>query len=154
MLTPQDIEAKKFAVVRLREGYSSKEVDDFLDRIVVSYREVQAELDGYRRASYDAPTQVLPAVVEPDVVVASKLLKVAEEACRQETQEAKAEASRLIDEAHAEAQIIVNGAHGEKHRVIGEMEERKEKLSARLDEIASVHADVLKKLKTALEAVE
>jgi DivIVA domain-containing protein len=151
MLTPKDIENKQFAVVRLREGYSSKEVDDFLDKILVSYRELYAELDGYRKVRFDdAPTEVLPAVVEPDIVLASKLLKVAEEACKRETDEAKAQAQEIIDGAHAEAQKVVNGAHAEKHRVVGEMEERKERLTARLTEITSVHAEVIKKLRGAL----
>ncbi|NIR60806.1 MAG: DivIVA domain-containing protein, partial [Gammaproteobacteria bacterium] len=41
-LTPQDVQDKQFATVRLKEGYDMEEVDDFLD-------EVQAELERLHR---------------------------------------------------------------------------------------------------------
>lgn len=41
-LTPQDVQEKQFATVRLKEGYDMQEVDDFLD-------EVQAELERMQR---------------------------------------------------------------------------------------------------------
>jgi DivIVA domain-containing protein len=41
-LTPEDVQEKQFATVRLKEGYDMEEVDDFLD-------EVQAELERLRR---------------------------------------------------------------------------------------------------------
>jgi DivIVA domain-containing protein len=41
-LTPEDVQEKQFATVRLKEGYDMEEVDDFLD-------DVQAELERLRR---------------------------------------------------------------------------------------------------------
>jgi DivIVA domain-containing protein len=153
MLTPHDIEQKQFTVHRLREGYAQKEVDDFLDEVVLSYREAMAELDGYRRADTAVLSPVLPEV-PPEISQASMLLRVAEETARRIEDEAKSKATVVIAEAETTANKIINAANGEKHRVIGELEERKEKLSARLSEITSVHADVIKKLRGALNAAE
>lgn len=37
MLTPLDIENKRFSRTRLKEGYSVEEVDDFLDEVSADY---------------------------------------------------------------------------------------------------------------------
>lgn len=150
MLIPEDIEGKQFGVVM--RGYSQKEVDDFLDEVVVSYREIHAELDGYRRAD----TAVLHPIVDvpAEVSQASRLLKVAEEACRQEQEEAKATARNIIDGAQTEAKNIVNAAHGERHRVIGELEEQRQKLQAKVDELENHRARVAERLAAALKEVE
>lgn len=38
MLTAEDVLNQRFQIVKLREGYDQDEVDDFLDRVVVSLR--------------------------------------------------------------------------------------------------------------------
>lgn len=48
-LTPEDVLRKKFAQTRLRPGYDKDEVDDFLDDVVATLRDVQARLDESER---------------------------------------------------------------------------------------------------------
>jgi DivIVA domain-containing protein len=156
MLLPDDIEKKQFTVHRLREGYAQSEVDNFLDEIHASYLAMYTELDRYRKAS-DAPTQVIPAI-KPDLPLeisqASRLLKVAEEAARQEHEEAKSQAARIMLEARDEAKRIVSEGKAEHHRTVGELEERKAQIQGQIDDLARAHADVLRKLRSALSRLE
>src|SRR5687768_13620484 len=161
MLTPADIEKKVFAVVRLREGYSSKEVDDFLDRVLVSYRELQAELDGYRRAD----TAVLPQVVPNEIIQASRLLELAEKAAKEQYEEAEVNAGALkdaarqpgqqiIQDAKAEATRLIEEGTNEKHAEVGRLEDQRGKMQTQINELLVVQQNVHKKLKAALEAIE
>lgn len=68
-LTPQDVQDKQFATVRLKEGYDMQEVDDFLD-------EVQAELERIQREN-DELRDKLSAVTRGGGGVAASLEHVA-----------------------------------------------------------------------------
>ena len=47
-LTPQDVQGKQFATVRLKEGYDMQEVDDFLDEVQAELERIQRENDELR----------------------------------------------------------------------------------------------------------
>lgn len=47
-LTPQDVQEKQFATVRLKEGYDMQEVDDFLDEVQAELERIQRENDELR----------------------------------------------------------------------------------------------------------
>jgi DivIVA domain-containing protein len=144
MLNPRDIEQKVFTVVRLREGYSQPEVDDFLDQVVTSYSQVYAELDGYKKVrleAEEAPTQVIP-LVEPELMAASRIVQVAERT-----------AEEMIEDAKATALEIIEDGKRERHALMGEMEERKARLQAQLNELAVAQSNVQRRLKAALEAI-
>lgn len=47
-LTPQDVQDKQFATVRLKEGYDMQEVDDFLDEVQAELERIQRENDELR----------------------------------------------------------------------------------------------------------
>ncbi len=134
-LTPEDVQDKQFATVRLKEGYDMEDVDDFLD-------EVQAELERLHReneelrdklaavtrggglvSSSDAlparqgeapkpPSAVAPSAAPPAVAqgqpseAAAKVLALAQRTADELVADAKSEADRLLAEARQRAESI------------------------------------------------
>lgn len=129
MLTPADIEQKKFKTTRVREGYDQDEVDAFLDaageqlqqaideintvrsetvRVKAQLATVQRQLDTYG----NQPTQVMPVIPEflGDV---TRILGVAQQTADQEVAEAKYKAERATSEAEMKAKEIISKACSE-----------------------------------------
>lgn len=169
MLTPQQIESKQFTVVRARAGYSQPEVDNFLDEIVTSYKLVYQELERHRgRLSHvsEADTQVIPSVAIPEQITqASKLLELAQRAAddqavaakishEQIVQGARDSGKQIIRDAKAEATRLLEDATREKHAEVGRLEDKREKLQARLDELDNHRKMVAERLAAALREVE
>ena len=48
-LTPEDVVNKRFNPTKFREGYDQDEVDDFLDEVMVTLRELTARLEAAER---------------------------------------------------------------------------------------------------------
>jgi DivIVA domain-containing protein len=89
LLTADDVLNKKFQSTKFREGYDQDEVDDFLDEVVNSLRELQNENDDVKTklaaaerriaelsrdgaaAAVAAPAPVAAPVPEPEPVVAA-----------------------------------------------------------------------------------
>ena len=102
VLSPIDIEQKTFRVA-LR-GYAEEEVDQFLDEIVIAIRE-------YERQLRDANERV--AVLEEQLEAnretedrIKKTLVIAQRTADQVVQEARGEASLLINEARTKASEV------------------------------------------------
>jgi len=53
MLTPADVQAKRFAETRLRRGYDELEVDDFLDEVAATLAALAEEIERLRQAAGD-----------------------------------------------------------------------------------------------------
>src|SRR6185312_9613791 len=53
-LTPQDVQNKRFTVVRFKSGYDEEEVDNFLDEIEGELRRLIAENTSLRQAAASA----------------------------------------------------------------------------------------------------
>ena len=131
-LTPEDVQDKQFATVRLKEGYDMEEVDDFLD-------EVQAELERLRRENdelrdklaavtrggglapvaeaparqSESPTPPPSSAAAPPAGAqsqpsdaAAKVLALAQRTADELVAEAKAEADRLLTDARQRADKI------------------------------------------------
>jgi DivIVA domain-containing protein len=131
MLTAADVEQKTFSTA-LR-GYDLDEVDDFLDEIVATIRQLTEQLEEARVAAVEAPPVMAPApepepatVVEPelDAVVEpepepepagevpqpeidesaiGRALIAAQTAADRLLEDAKANADRIVEEAKTEA---------------------------------------------------
>lgn len=56
-LTPEDIVTKRFQSTKFREGYDQDDVDNFLDEVVVAFRELIAENEELKRNGV-SPTSV------------------------------------------------------------------------------------------------
>jgi cell division initiation protein len=159
MLRPEQIEKKEFAVGM--RGYSQKEVDDFLDEILVSYRQLLAEAEGFRRAD----TAVIPPVSIPEQITqASKLLELAQQAAAEQNAEALAEKDKVIQEARREGQKLVQDAKAEatrlleeatqvKHAEVGRLEDQRQVLQNSIKTLEGHREQVANRLAAALREV-
>ncbi|MDH3190968.1 MAG: DivIVA domain-containing protein, partial [Acidimicrobiia bacterium] len=110
-LTPSDVEQKTFSTA-LR-GYNLDEVDDFLDEIVRTMRDLHRQLDEARSGKAIAEVEVPPApaaVVPPppppapiDESAVGKALVAAQETADRILQEARTDAERILEEAQIKA---------------------------------------------------
>lgn len=48
MLTPADVQAKRFTETRLRRGYDEMEVDEFLDEVAMALAALTEEIERLR----------------------------------------------------------------------------------------------------------
>jgi DivIVA domain-containing protein len=160
MIRPEDIEKKVFTVVHLRNGYSQNEVDDYLDEVILSYRAVLAELDGFRRAD----TAVIPMAVPEQITQASRLLELSQQAVADEKAAAEEEAKKVLYEARLEGQKIVQGAKAEatrlleeatqaKHAEVGRLEDQRQVLQNSLEILEGHRKRVAERLAAALREV-
>lgn len=159
MLTPQDIEGKRFTSVTLKKGYDQAEVDDFMDVVTAEFTALWQKLKVAEDRLDNAKTQSIVTVSG-----AEKLMAVAEEyveRCKADAKaegesyvaDAKVQAQRELEKAHAEATKIVEDGTAERHRQIGELEDQRAKLSARVDELTKTEAEVVTRLRSAIEGL-
>lgn len=92
LLTADDVLNKKFQATKFREGYDQDEVDDFLDEVVTTLREVAAENDDLKAKLAAAERRIAElsrggafvpepaAVPEPEVVAPVEVVKEPEPA--------------------------------------------------------------------------
>ena len=127
MLKPSDVEQKTFSTA-LR-GYDLDEVDDFLDEIVATIRELNKQLDEAREGqatTAPAPvTQPTPAAEVDESAVGRALIA------------AQAAADRLLEEAESEAAKIVDGARSEADDLVAERDAHKAEAQAEIDKISA-----------------
>jgi len=120
-LIPADIANKQFATTRIKEGYDQDEVDDFLDRVEVAYRNAyqkslsleqdNAQLRNQVNRLTDAPTQQLSMQKPPQpTALVEKVLQVAEDAAAKHVAEAKEEADEIVRQAGGKAARLVEEA--------------------------------------------
>lgn len=104
MLTPEDIEQKTFSTA-LR-GYDLNEVDDFLDEIMSTLRDLQEQLDAARAgggAGAGGGGEAAAATIGVDEAAVGRALIAAQEAADRITAEAREEAERIRTEARSDA---------------------------------------------------
>jgi cell division initiation protein len=111
-LTPQDVEQKTFSTA-LR-GYDLDEVDDFLDEIVATLRDLHEKLEQAETASASSPTtdQETPAPAVDESAV-GRVLVTAQQTADNIVSDAKREAESLLEEAKTEAQTTLEEAKSE-----------------------------------------
>lgn len=156
MLTPREIEQKKFTVVRLRAGYDQDEVDDYLDMCANTVGHYMGNVGS------NAATQAIP--VQPQISPTSleRLLVAAEQAAAATRDDAESEAARIkggaaveaariTDEAAEQAKVIVAEGTAERHRQIGELEDQRARLKEKVDELIRAETEVTARMRKALE---
>jgi DivIVA domain-containing protein len=129
-LTPEDVQDKQFATVRLKEGYDMDEVDDFLDEVQAELARLHRENDelrdklaavtrggglpetpparqgeGQKPPSTTPPATVAAAQGQP-AEAAAKVLALAQRTADELVADAKAEADRLLSDARQRADKI------------------------------------------------
>lgn len=158
MLTPADVEAKRFTVVRLREGYHQAEVDDYLDNVIVSMKSLEAERNLYRDRA-EATIQLPP--VRDDAAKASRILDLADAEAGRIKSGAQAEAATIVQRAKVDAEeqrrvaqkradeIIAEGTES-KHAEVGRLEDQRQKLEAEVQRLEEARDLAKAKLERAI----
>lgn len=162
MITPADIDKKKFGTTRLKEGYDQDEVDAFLDRVAAEYRqtlkqmaEQQEEIGRLRRAldsaKNEAATQVLP--VAP-AASAERILVAAQRTADQVEAEANIEAGRIRAVARAEAESLKGAAEAERQTILNQLESERSGLEEQIEILKSKRSGYKSWLRSSLAKIE
>src|SRR5580700_7567838 len=102
-LTPEDVQNKRFTVVRFKSGYDEEEVDGFLDEIETELRRLLGENNSLKQAVAAAPTAPPPPpppAEDPNETALRTLLL------------AQRTADDAIAQAQGEAESILSDARG------------------------------------------
>lgn len=124
-LSPADVEQKTFSTA-LR-GYDLDEVDDFLDEVVATIRDLNEQIaSGDTAAPSPAEKTPAPEPAPPaDESAVGRALIAAQETADRIVSEAREEAERIIAEARSEADTLI----GEKEQQRAEAEAEMAKLA-------------------------
>lgn len=168
MLTPANIERKRFTTTRLKEGYDQNEVDEFLDRVGSDYgwyvdklRVVEDELR-LARKSQEAPTVVQG---QPSMDSIERMLAVAQQSVEQQESEAlglaarvkadaQAEADRLVADGKQRAEEVVSAAHSERLDQIAALEAREAQLTSAVEGLEARATEAREWVASALETFD
>lgn len=108
-ITAMDITNKEFK--RVLRGYSSDEVDEFLDKIAEDYEALYKENSSLKE-KYTVINEKLDHYVKMETTIQNTLL-LAQNAAEQSKQNAQKEADLIIKNANDSAQRIVDKAHND-----------------------------------------
>ncbi|MDL2288067.1 DivIVA domain-containing protein [Oscillospiraceae bacterium OttesenSCG-928-F05] len=144
MLTPQEVQDKKFAKA-VFGGYDMAEVDDFLDALHADYASLYKE-----NAILKNKLKVLVETVEE--------YRSVDEAMRKALLTAQKMAAEMTDEAKQKATTIVQGAETEAEKALGEIKQRIALEEARFNDVqaeARRYADmIIATMRQQIELVE
>lgn len=161
MLSPADVEQKTFSTA-LR-GYDLDEVDDFLDEIVATIKELNEQLEAARAARDEeatAPPAPVP-VPEPepdqepetaetrqdvDESAIGRALVAAQNAADQLLEEAQSQADRILEEAKDQADSFAAERDAKKREVEAEIAALSERVSSVRSELSVLAGEVAEKL--------
>lgn len=151
-LSPADVEGKTFSTA-LR-GYDLDEVDDFLDEVVATLRDMSDQL----AAAQQAPAPAVPidrSVVGegPDEGAVGRALIAAQQTADQIIADARREADRIIKEADTEADLMVSERDQRKADAEAEMALLTEHVSGVRSQLAVLATAVADRLDEMDEAI-
>lgn len=121
-LTPMDINNKEFK--KGFRGYSSEEVDEFLDDVVENYEEIYKENSRLKDSLSRATDQI--AHYEKIENTIQNTLLLAQNAAEQAKQNTEKEAERIIKSANETAQKILDKSHNDVIQINDEYEQIKQ----------------------------
>lgn len=174
VLTPEDIDSKRFSTTRIKEGYDQDEVDTFLDEVGDAYKvldarvvRLEAENATLRRqvaAAANATTAGIPIPVPP-TVVAERLLEVAQKAADETLAEAKEKAdaevrkagargAEIVEEAEAAAERLRKEGVADRYRELERINSRADEATELAEEMRSRADSVAAALTAALKAYD
>lgn len=164
-LTPDDVLNKRFQTTKFRDGYEQDEVDDFLDEVVVEFRNLlseneelktklakaEADLAEAKKQGSAAPAAAAPvaaAAPEPaapapaaesksETDESTELLKLARRLHDEHVQAGKDEEQKLISSARNESRRILEETQQRKTKELNDLTERKTALEATIKDLES-----------------
>lgn len=164
MLSPADVEQKTFSTA-LR-GYDLDEVDDFLDEIVATFKELNQQLEAARAARDEeaiapaAPASVAEPEPEPDQEpeppaapreeldesAIGRALVAAQNAADQLLEEAQSQADQILEEAKDQADSFAAERDAKKREVEAEIAALSARVSSVRSELSALAGEVAGKL--------
>jgi len=165
LLTADDVLNKKFQATKFREGYDQDEVDDFLDEVVNTLRDLQGENDDLKTKLPEPERQVVAAPIAPAPVAvapvpqgrpnepesATGMLALAQKLHDDYVRSGQEESDRLISEAKSQGARIVREAEETSARTLGQLEQERSLLERKIDELRVFERDYRTRLKSYLE---
>jgi cell division initiation protein len=127
-LLPADVEQKTFSTA-LR-GYDLDEVDDFLDEVVATIKDLSEQLAAAERAPAPAPVDGRADARAPDETAVGRALVAAQQTADEIVAEARREAERIVREADTEAENLESEKERRKVEAEAEMAELSERVAA------------------------
>lgn len=180
-LTPEDVVNKRFQPTKFREGYDQDEVDDFLDEVVVELRRLNQENEELRQRLMASdqrinqlqsapqqqaapqmapPQQAAPAYAAPAPAAAqsaaddgntNNLLQLARTLHEQHVREGIEKRDALIAEGQAAAARVVQEAEQQQRSHLSSLEQERQSLEGRIEELRNFERDYRAKLKGYIE---
>src|SRR5476649_1240828 len=177
-LTPEDVVNKRFQPTKFREGYDQDEVDDFLDEVVVELRRLnqeneelrqrlvagEARINELQRTGAAAPAAAQAPVAAPDPAFAGQvdaagmdpsntnnLLQLARRLHEEHVREGMEKRDALIAEGHAAAARVVSDAQQAQHAQLAGLEQEKQSLERKVEELRSFEKEYREKLRGYIE---
>lgn len=150
-LTPSDVEEKTFGTA-LR-GYDLDEVDDFLDEVVATIRELHDQVAEARAAEPAEQPESPPAPADESAI--GRALIAAQNAADGLLAQAKEEADRIVDDAKGDAETWTAERDAKKAAAEQEMAELKDHVSnirTQLAVLATAVADRLDEMDQTIDA--
>ncbi|HUG07749.1 MAG TPA: DivIVA domain-containing protein [Acidimicrobiia bacterium] len=153
MLTPADVEQKTFSTA-LR-GYDLDEVDDFLDEIVATIKDLNEQLNEARAAARATTTSapqpepqaaVEPEAAQPESAIVEAPAGIDESAIGRALVAAQTAADRLVEEAESEAERILEEARSDADSWSEEREAKRREAEAEITALTTRVAAVRSEL--------
>lgn len=145
MITPLDIENKKFSK-RALNGYSTEEVDDFLDELTLDYEKIYKEATESKK-TIERLNEEITKYRQMESTLQSTLL-MAQTTAEEIKNGAKEQANSIVSEAQVSAQNEIAKIDAEveaKRMQIAEMQKQFETFKANMEGLLVSHLELLKK---------
>lgn len=158
-LSPSDVEQKTFSTA-LR-GYDLDEVDDFLDEVVSTIRELNEQIEHPPAVPPPAPVEARPEPVpvpEPtppaDETAVGRALIAAQETADKIVADARDEAERILEQARTEADDLASAKEQQRAETEAEMTELTEHVAGVRSRLAVLATAVANRLDEMDEAID
>lgn len=144
MLTPLDIENKKFSK-RALNGYSTEEVDDFLDELTLDYEKIYKEVQESRK-TIEHLNEDITKYRQMESTLQSTLL-MAQSAAEEIKNGAREQADSILSQAQASAQNEISKIDAEverKRMELVEMQKQLDTFKSNMEGLLISHLELLK----------
>lgn len=177
LLTEEDVVNKTFAETRYREeGYNQDEVDDFLDEVAETIKQLIEERNTLRdelaaakarvgeleAGGAEAPAAAAAATAAPVQTTeqtgdlagpAAGVLALAQELHDKYVAEGREEGDRILAEANAESTRIIREAEEQHNRTLTKLEQERGLLERKISELRDFERDYRSRMKSYLESL-
>lgn len=144
MLTPLDIENKKFSK-RALNGYSTEEVDDFLDELTIDYEKMYREVTESRK-TIDSLNRDITKYRQMETTLQNTLV-MAQTTAEEIKNEAKKQADSIVSQAQNAAQAEIANIDiqvEQKRKELEDMQRQFDTFKANMESLLISHLELLK----------